>query len=187
MAAVGRCGHCNGNLIPHYDTEAGHTVKCLQCGREPRKERPVESNIPAAINGNAANNVAAHDPVGEYTLAARGLLAAAEAHRAALATEKRVIADARAAIERATSNLAAARRNHEAARLKLDAALSGVVGQTDGEPQTEAPPADTERIGVCKGCGQAKPLKRGRCSHCWSQQARRGHEGRKAAAEEVAA
>jgi hypothetical protein len=181
MAAVGRCAHCGGNLIPHYDIEAGHTVKCLQCGREPREERPVENN------GKSTNTAATHDPVGEYTLAARGLLAAAEAHRAALATEKRVIADARAAVERAASNLAAARRNHETARAKLDATLGGISIPAEERPAATPAADGSERVGVCKGCGQTRPLKRGRCTHCWSQQARRGHEGRKVATEEVAA
>jgi hypothetical protein len=178
---VTRCTHCGGSLYPEWDSELRQNViKCLACGRTPKEEEKtvVETNGKAKWNpatktleqadaeaGNTPRTaiVSSADPVGAYNLAARGLLAAAEAHKVALVAEQRAIADARLAVERATNNLASARRTHEAARAKLDAALSGIatVDAPKPEPKKRQP-----KVGACKDCGQTAPLRMGRCPEC---------------------
>jgi hypothetical protein len=189
-----RCPTCGGNLLSEHDYDLRRNVtRCMLCGREPREEHSMsETNgatkstakwnpstktleeveaesrpapkprMPEMPIGTAANVSA--DPLSLYMQAARRLLTAAKAHRAAILAE-----------QKAADELKAARYAHEAARAKLDQTLGAIATV---EATATAPVGAT-----CNGCGHAKPLKRGRCSECWGEIARKRHVAKAAPAE----
>lgn len=192
----GRCSHCGGSLYPEWDSDIRQTiVKCLACGRTPRKENSVteangatkstwnpETKTLADVEAKATRPRMPEMPVGSatsvsgdalslYTQAARRLLDADRAHKAAID-----------AVRQAETTLCEARQAHESARARLDALLGGIA-----RGEAEKPAEAVEHVGTCNGCGQTTTIKRGRCAECWTRQARAGREKRDAKAAEVVA
>ena len=136
-----RCTRCGGSLYGEYDYDVHRlVVKCLGCGRPRRGENEVTNEDKAQPSGRTRSD---EDPLGAYAEAARRLFLTHRQHALALAE-----------VSKLERELAEARRGHDLARTRLDAALGALAG--------EAAPS-------CRECGRTVALKRGRCAECWSR------------------